>query len=173
MFARILQNWRGLNRGHNNGSASGPAVAPRSGHGPAPGGAAANRRRRAASTHEDFSTHDDGAVTAETAIVLPAIVLVLAVVLAGGAAAATQVRCEEAAGAAARVVARGESESSAVKEARSIAGDRAQVSVQIRDGRAEAEVLMPAPGILADWGALELSATASTISEGVVLDEQP
>lgn len=116
---------------------------------------------------------DDGAVTAETAVVLPAIVLVLAVVLAGGAAAATQVRCEEAAGAAARVVARGESENAAVTEARSIAGDRAQVTVAVRDGRAEAEVVMPAPGILGDWGALDLAASASTITEGVVLDGQP
>ncbi|WP_280842249.1 MULTISPECIES: TadE family type IV pilus minor pilin [Kocuria] len=117
--------------------------------------------------------NDDGAVTAETAVVLPAIMLVLAVVLAGGAAAATQVRCEEAAGAAARVVARGETETAAVKEARSIAGERAEVTVAIRDGRAEAEVVMPAPGILGDWGALDLSASASTITEGVVLDGQP
>ncbi|MDO5618562.1 TadE family type IV pilus minor pilin [Kocuria sp.] len=116
---------------------------------------------------------DDGAVTAETAMVLPAIVLVLAVVLAGGAAAATQVRCEEAAGAAARVVARGETPDAAVEEARSIAGDRARVAVEIRNGRAEAEVVMPAPGILGDWGALDLSASASTITEGVVLDELP
>lgn len=114
---------------------------------------------------------DDGAVTAETAIVLPAIVLMLLVVLAGGAAAAGQVRCEEAAGAAARVVARGETENAAVDEARSIAGDRAQVTVDVRNGRAEAQVTLPAPGILADWGGLELSATASTITEGVVLDE--
>ncbi|WP_209280895.1 TadE family type IV pilus minor pilin [Kocuria sp. JC486] len=122
--------------------------------------------------HPKDHSKDRGAVTAETAIVFPAIVLTLAVVLAGGAAATIQVRCEEAAGAAARVVARGESEATAVHEARSIAGDSAEVSVEIRDGRAEAEVIVPAPGILADWGGLELSATAATITEGVVLDEQ-
>ncbi|KAA9395442.1 pilus assembly protein TadE [Kocuria coralli] len=105
-------------------------------------------------------------------MVLPAVVLMLAVVLAGGAAAATQVRCEEAAGAAARVIARGESEEAAVEEARSIAGERARISVGLRQGRAEAEVVMPAPGILADWGGLELSATASTLTEGVVLDDR-
>lgn len=137
-----------------------------------------NRLRTAASGVTRGLTHrhkydDDGAVTAETAMVLPAIVLVLAVVLAGGAAAATQVRCEEAAGAAARVAARGETETAAVTEARSIAGERAEVSVSIRDGRAEAQVVVPAPGILGDWGALDLSATASTITEGVVLDGQP
>ncbi|MDO4253861.1 MAG: TadE family type IV pilus minor pilin [Kocuria sp.] len=122
---------------------------------------------------EKYVDRDDGAITAETAIVLPAIVLLLAVVLAGGAAAATQVRCEEAAGAAARVVARGETENAAIEEARSIVGDRAQVDVTIRDGRAEAEVVLPAPGILGDWGALDLSASASTITEGVVVDERP
>lgn len=116
---------------------------------------------------------DDGAITAETAIVLPAIVLMLAVVLAGGAAASTQVRCEEAAGTAARVVARGESENTAVQEAQSIAGDRAEVTVTIREGRANAEVVVPAPGILGQWGALDLSASASTITEGVVFNDQP
>lgn len=113
---------------------------------------------------------DDGAVTVETAIVLPAIVALLAVLLACGGAAMLQVRCEEAANAAARVMARGESERAAEQEARTIAGDRAEVSVQRRDGRADAEVVLPAPGVLGDWGALDLSASASTFSEKVIVD---
>lgn len=116
--------------------------------------------------------HDDGdrgAVTVETAIVLPAIVLLLAVLLSCGAAAMLQVRCEEAAGAAARVLARGESPRLAEQEAQDIAGDRARVEVDLVRDRATAEVMLPAPGILGEWGALDLSASATTYSEEVIV----
>lgn len=113
---------------------------------------------------------DDGAVTVETAVVLPVIAMLLALLLACGAAAMLQVRCEEAANAAARVMARGETVRVAEQEARTIAGDRAEVSIRRRDGRAEAEVVLPAPGALGEWGALELSASASAFSEEVIVD---
>ena len=113
---------------------------------------------------------DDGAVTVETAVVLPAVVLLLAVLLACGGAAMLQVRCEEAAGAAARVMARGEPADAARQEAKAIAGDSARVAVDRQPDRATAAVTLPAPGILGQWDALEVSAQATTFSEEVIVD---
>ncbi|WP_260853411.1 TadE family type IV pilus minor pilin [Kocuria palustris] len=109
-------------------------------------------------------------MTVETAVVLPSIVLLLAVLLACGGAAMLQVRCEEAAGAAARVMARGESAADAQQEARTIAGDAADVRVDRDPDRATARVTMPAPGILGKWESLEVTAEATTFSEEVIVD---
>lgn len=127
-------------------------------------------RRRSVRHRPAGGSRDDGAVTVETAIVLPSIVLLLAVLLACGGAAMLQVRAEEAAGAAARVMARGESAADAQREAETIAGDDAVVSVQRDDDRATAAVRLPAPGVLGRWQALEVSAQATTFSEEVIVD---
>ena len=76
----------------------------------------------------------------------------------------------EAAGAAARVMARGESAADAQREAEAIAGDDAVVSVQRDDDRATAAVRLPAPGVLGRWESLEVSAEATTFSEEVIVD---
>jgi len=61
---------------------------------------------------------DRGSVTAETAIALPAVMVVLATVMATGQALVAQVRCVDAARAAARLAARGEPETVSVTQAR-------------------------------------------------------
>ena len=82
---------------------------------------------------------DRGSATAETAIVLPVVVMMIALLILTGLGA--QVRLESAARAAAREMARGESDQSAVATAQRISGedvsvtisaDGAWVSVQVR-----------------------------------------
>ncbi|MBG6055521.1 Flp pilus assembly protein TadG [Salinibacterium sp. CAN_S4] len=53
--------------------------------------------------------HDDGSITAEFAVTMPAVILVLAFCLAGVQVAGQQVRLQDAAAAAARSLARGDS----------------------------------------------------------------
>ena len=69
-----------------------------------------------------------GAVTAELAVAMPALVLLLAGLLTGAAAGITQLRLEEAAGAAARQVMRGEGGEAGETVAR-LAGQRAAFEV--------------------------------------------
>ena len=84
---------------------------------------------------------DRGSATAETAIVLPGVVMMVALLILTGLGLGAQVRLESAARAAAREMARGESDQSAVATARRISGedvavtisaDGAWVSVQVR-----------------------------------------
>jgi len=67
------------------------------------------RVRRAASVGSVFGSSARGSVTAEFAIVLPAVVLVLALCLGGVAVTAQQVRLQDVAADAARILGRGES----------------------------------------------------------------
>jgi len=69
-----------------------------------------------------------GAVTAELAVAMPAAAIVLAALLTGAAAGLTQLRLEEAAGAAARLVMRGDSGKAAAAVTR-LAGDGAVMEV--------------------------------------------
>jgi Flp pilus assembly protein TadG len=68
---------------------------------------------------------DDGMVTAETAVVLPVLVLVLALCMSAIAAGLAQVRCVDAARAAARELARDETASVAKGAALQVAPDAA------------------------------------------------
>jgi hypothetical protein len=72
-------------------------------------------------------------VTAEFAIVLPAVVAVLAVSLLVASAAIAQVRCTDAARAAARAAAIGAAEGEVAAVARTLAGSGAAVTVR-REG---------------------------------------
>ena len=99
-----------------------------------------------------------GAVTAEYAVLLPAAVLMLVAVLLAGAAAVQQVRNQDAAASAARVLARGDGEAAARDAAARMAGDGADVRLETGDGWATVTVTHAGPGFLA--GAL-LSAEAS------------
>ena len=65
-----------------------------------------------------------GAVTAELAVAMPAVAVLLAALLTGAAAGLTQLRLEEAAGSAARLVMRGDRGEAAEAVAR-LAGDGA------------------------------------------------
>lgn len=75
---------------------------------------------------------ETGSVAAETAITLPVVVLVLAAVLVTAGAAVTQVRCADAARAAARTAALGE-DLDAVRATALVVLDGASVDVR-RDG---------------------------------------
>lgn len=64
--------------------------------------------RRAAPRRSRTRPREGGAVTAETAVALPAVAVVAAVLVAVGQAAAAHLQCVDAARAAARLAARGE-----------------------------------------------------------------
>jgi Flp pilus assembly protein TadG len=91
---------------------------------------------------------DGGTVTAETAVVLPALVVMLAIALWGVGAAVAQMRCVDAARAAARAVARGENVGAARAAAAAIAPDRATIAISPagRDVRVEVSAGVPPPG---------------------------
>lgn len=105
---------------------------------------------------------DHGYVTAETACVLPVLVLLLGMLLWGPAALATQLRCGDAARAAARAVARGEPAATARAVARDAAPEGAAVRLT-EDGslhRVRVAAHTPGPGPLAVRVAAEAVAHA-------------
>jgi len=91
-----------------------------------------------------------GTVTAELAIALPAVVILLGVVLAVGSVVSAQLRCTDAARAAARAAARGEQGEQVVAIAERAAPDGARVGVQVSGATAvvwvSVPVRMPLPG---------------------------
>ncbi|WP_420113898.1 TadE family type IV pilus minor pilin [Pseudactinotalea sp.] len=86
---------------------------------------------------------DRGSVTAELALGLPAVVLALVVVLLVASAAIAQVRCTDAARAAARAAALGEDSATVVAIATDLAGSEAHVSVSESGGWVTVEVSRP------------------------------
>jgi hypothetical protein len=86
-----------------------------------------------------------GAVTAETALALPTVAVVAAALVALGHVAVAQLRCVDAARAAARLAARGEPP--AVVRARAEAGAPPGAAVAVRGGR-QVAVLVTAPVLL-------------------------
>jgi len=73
--------------------------------------------------------NDRGTVTAEVAVTLPVVVLVLAACLGGLAAATTQLRVQDAAADAARLLGRGESSDVALQHVtRTVAGATLSIS---------------------------------------------
>ena len=83
---------------------------------------------------------DGGSVTAETALALPAVVLVLAVLLSVNQVVSAQVRCVDAARAAARLGARGESSARVLAVAGAAAPDGAKVAVSSGGGAVRVDV---------------------------------
>jgi len=77
---------------------------------------------------------DRGAVTAETALALPAVGLVTAVLIGVGHVAVAQIRCVDAARAAARLVARGEPVGRVVARAAGVAPTGAAIAVGTAGG---------------------------------------
>ncbi|MFF7359906.1 TadE family type IV pilus minor pilin [Streptomyces sp. NPDC008125] len=109
---------------------------------------------------------DTGSVTAEAAMVLPVLVALAAVLVWALVAAADQIRCVDAARAAARAAARSEPESVVRAAARTAAPARALVVVR-REGalwRVRVEAPTPGPHALA----LTLSAEAAALAEDTV-----
>lgn len=89
------------------------------------------------------SQAERGSATAELALGLPAVVLALVVVLLVGAAAVAQVRCSDAARAAARAAALGEDHASVQQLATELAGDDAVVTLTESDGWVHVVVQRP------------------------------
>ena len=75
-----------------------------------------------------------GSVTAEVAVTFPVVVLALAVVLLAGSLAQAGVTCVDAARAAGRVLARGETTTAAAAAARQVAGRPVEVQVVAAGG---------------------------------------
>lgn len=73
--------------------------------------------------------HQRGSSTAEFAVLLPVVAALLALVLGAGVCGSTQVRLEQAARAAARELARGESAAEAIDTGRRLAGEKTNVRV--------------------------------------------
>lgn len=90
-----------------------------------------------------------GSVTAEFSVTLPVVVFLLAVLLGAGSAAMQQVRLEEAARAASRSLARGDTQDVAKAGALRLAGSHAWLEIQDDGGGfVRATVREPAPGVL-------------------------
>lgn len=104
--------------------------------------------------------HSDcrGSVTAELAMGLPAVLLALVVVLVVASAATAQVRCTDAARAAARAAALGTSEAEIMAVVADLAGPNARVQITQSDEWVEVVVTVPIASAWAD--ALDASARA-------------
>jgi hypothetical protein len=104
---------------------------------------------------------DDGTVTAELAVALPGVVLLCAALLVTGQAVLGEVRCTDAARAAARLAARGEPASAVVAEASRRAPPGAVVSISRAGPRWRVEIRAPLHGPLPDWASLTMSGSAT------------
>lgn len=98
-----------------------------------------HRARRAGVT----SPRERGSATAELAVALPAVVLVLVVVLVVGSAALAQLRCGDAARAAARAAALGEDAAAVQAIALELAGETAEVTASTAGGWVRVVVSRP------------------------------
>lgn len=131
-----------------------PAEAPRPGR---LRGARAGASGTVAFRDAERGEGERGAVTAEYAVLLPAAVAVLVAVLLAGVAAVHQVRAQDAAASAARILARGDAESLARDAVGRMAGGDAALEARTAEGWVTVTVTRPGPGPLA---AATLSAEA-------------
>jgi hypothetical protein len=107
-----------------------------------------------------------GTVTAELAVALPGVVLLCVALLVTGQAVVGEVRCTDAARAAARLAARGESSSAVVAEGLRRAPPGAVVDVSRAGDLVRVEVRAPLRGALPGWAGLSTTATATASVEG-------
>ncbi|HLV04191.1 TadE family type IV pilus minor pilin [uncultured Georgenia sp.] len=108
-------------------------------------------------------------MTAELALVLPAVVVVLLVCTTLGLAAVGQLRCADAARAAARAAAIGEPADVVLAVAQDLAGPDAAVTVTRRGEWVEVTVSRPVGAVLPGVEALRASAEARAwVEPGVV-----
>ena len=111
------------------------------------------------------TSRDGGAVTAELALALPGVVLLMAAVASLGLAVQTQARCADAAYAAARVAARGETDDAVRAVAARLAPAGAAVAVGARSDLVEVAVTAPVSLPLPGSPALTASGRASALRE--------
>ncbi len=104
---------------------------------------------------------DRGAVTAEYATLLPVAVLVIAGVAATGGVGLQQVRNQDAAGAAARIIARGDSAGQAAEAVTRMAGEGAALEHHDDGTWVTVTVARGAPGPLGWFPDLQVKAEAS------------
>ncbi len=108
---------------------------------------------------------DRGSVTAELAVGLITVVLVLVVLLVTVAAAATQMRCQDAARAGARMAALGQPDAEVADVARRIAGPGAEVVVVRDPPWVDVRVSASVAGGWFTGGPVGLSASATAWAE--------
>ncbi len=109
---------------------------------------------------------ENGAATAELAVALPTLVLVLAVALAAVDLGLAQVRCVDAARLGARLLARGETQGSALGAARAAAPEGAAISFTASGSRVSVVVTGVVPAALRALGAVPApSASAQALLE--------
>ena len=114
---------------------------------------------------------DSGSVTAETAVVLPVLVVVLAAGVWALSCVAAQLSCVDAARAAARAAARGDSPAVVRDTGSRLAPDGAVVEHRPSDGTVEVRVsaeVRPFGGVLRVLPALHVSGRATAAVEGVM-----
>ena len=110
-----------------------------------------------------------GAATAELAVALPSLVIVLAVALAAVDLGLVPVRCVDAARLGARLLARGEPESSVLAEVRAAAPDGARVTVRTSAGRVTVSVSGVVPATLRPLAGVGApNASAQALVEGAL-----
>jgi hypothetical protein len=110
---------------------------------------------------------DRGAVTAEYAALLPVAVLVIAGVVATGGVGLQQVRNQDAAGAAARIIARGDSPEQAAQAVTRMAGEGASLEHHDDGTWVSVTVARGAPGPLGWFPDLQVKAEASAPNQAV------
>ncbi|MFZ3414886.1 TadE family type IV pilus minor pilin [Arthrobacter sp. 3Tela_A] len=119
---------------------------------------------RSASGSSGPGRHELGAVTAELAVAMPAVAILLAGLLTGAAAGLTQLRLEEAAGVAARLVMRGDGGEAAGAVAR-LAGDGAVLKLSESEGWVHVRVESALRAPMLELLPITLSAEASAPQE--------
>jgi len=119
---------------------------------------------RSRSRADERADRDAGAVAAEFAVALPALVLVLVAALAGTGVAALQVRAEDAAADAARILGRGEAGGAVARHLREQLPGAAWSS-STRDGMVCVRVHVTGAGPAAMFGEIGASSCA--------LDDRP
>ena len=122
-------------------------------------GGSVTAERRSVADVRGSVTAERGSVTAELAVGLVGVVMLLGLVLLLTAAATAQLRCTEAARAAARAAALGEEDAEVVEVARRSAGDAARVDVVRAAGWVTVTVGCAVAG---DVGGLDARATSTT-----------
>lgn len=108
---------------------------------------------------------DGGAVTAELAVALPGLLVLMSAVASLGVAVQAQARCADAAYAAARVAARGETDDAVRAVAVRVAPTGAAVAVGARGDRVEVAVTAPVRLPLPGTPTLTASGRASALRE--------
>jgi Flp pilus assembly protein TadG len=108
---------------------------------------------------------DEGTVTAELAICLPGVMVLCAALLLAGQAVIGEVRCTDAARAAARLAARGEPAGAVIAEAGRRAPPGAQVHLSRTSGSVTVGVEAPLRGPGASWIGLVARGSASASVE--------